>query len=72
MNHATRNNVYDDALNAFWEAVLQHYPQAETGDLSPWATVQLTLAAEIAIEEWVFNNVPTSETDTDNNQTKGD
>ena len=47
-----------DALNAFWEVVVRHYPQAETGDLSPWATVKLTLAAENAIEEWIDNNVP--------------
>jgi hypothetical protein len=52
----------DEALDAFWEVIVQRYPQAETGDLSPWTTIQLQIAAENAIEEWIDNNVPATTT----------
>ncbi len=55
--------LIDKALAAFWEVVGRRYLQAETGDLSPWATIKLTLAAENAIEEWIDNNVPSSDAD---------
>jgi hypothetical protein len=51
-------SVADDALEAFWQVVVQRYPQAETGDLSPMATIRLQTAAENAIAEWIDNNVP--------------
>jgi hypothetical protein len=41
-----------DALDAFWQIIVQRYPQAETGDLSPLTTFRLQQAAEAAIEEW--------------------
>jgi hypothetical protein len=51
------------ALEAFWQAVVDHYPRAETGDLSPLATLRLDEAAEAAIAEWIDNNVsPTTTT----------
>jgi hypothetical protein len=53
----------DEALDAFWEIVVRHYPQAKTGDLSPLTTIKLTIAAENAIEEWVWANVPSSDAD---------
>jgi hypothetical protein len=56
--------VIHDALTAFWEAVVRHYPQAVTGDLSPLATMQLSVSAENAIEEWIDNNVRSSDADT--------
>ena len=68
MTQLTIPALASEALNAFWEVVVRHYPQAETGDLSPWTTVKLTLAAENAIEEWIWANVPS----TTNNKTKGD
>src|SRR5262245_48091583 len=37
------------ALEAFWQVVVDHYPGAETGDLSPLATLRLEQAAESAI-----------------------
>ena len=58
MTKSTIAALANEALDAFWEVVVRHYPQAKTGDLSPWATVKLTLAAENAIEEWTCNNVP--------------
>jgi hypothetical protein len=63
MTTLTSKVLIDEALTAFWEVVVRHYPQAEIGDLSPWATIKLTLAAENAIEEWIDNNVPASDGD---------
>ena len=64
MTQLTIAALANEALNAFWEVVVRHYPQAESGDLSPWATIKLTLAAENAIEEWIGNNVPSSDANT--------
>jgi hypothetical protein len=50
----------DEALEAFWQVIVQRYPQAKTGDLSPLTTVRLQDAAEVAIEEWIWANVPTT------------
>jgi hypothetical protein len=47
----------NEALDAFWGAIVKRYPQATTGDLSPWPTMKLRMAAEDAIEEWIENNV---------------
>jgi hypothetical protein len=52
----------DEALEAFWRVIVQRYPQAVTGDLSPWATITLQTAAENAIAEWIDNNVPATTT----------
>jgi len=60
MTKSTIQVLIDEALTAFWDVIARHYPQAESGDLSPWATIKLTLAAENAVEEWVANNVPSS------------
>ena len=46
-----------EALDAFWEAIVRHFPQTTTGDLSPLTCVQLDQAAETAIEEWIMLNV---------------
>lgn len=53
----TNSELTDEALEAFWEVVVKHFPQATTGDLSPMRTIELSLAAEAAIEEWISNNV---------------
>jgi hypothetical protein len=58
MNKADLRFVTDEALYAFWEVIVKRFPQAETGDLSPGATIDLQMAAEEAIEEWINNNVP--------------
>ncbi len=55
-------SVTDEALEAFWRVLVQRFPQAETGDLSPWATITLSTAAENAIGEWIDNNVPATTT----------
>jgi hypothetical protein len=56
-------SVANDALDAFWAVVVRHFPTAETGDLCPWLTIQLQIAAENAIEEWADNNVPAAKGD---------
>jgi len=48
----------DKALDAFWDVIVQKFPEAKHGDLSPLATHHLTMAAETAIDEWIKNNVP--------------
>jgi hypothetical protein len=48
----------DEALDAFWEAIVRRFPDAVTGDLSPLTTIQLGTAAQEAVQEWVANNVP--------------
>lgn len=53
-------SVADEAMDAFWEVVVQRFPQAETGDLSPLTTHRFHEAAEAAIEEWVWANVPST------------
>ena len=52
----------DEALDAFWEAIVKRYPQATSGDLSPWPTMKLQMAAEDAVTEWIDNNVPAART----------
>lgn len=53
----------DDALHAFWEVVIRHFPTAATGDLCPWLAIRLQIAAENAIEDWVRRNVSTTKGD---------
>jgi hypothetical protein len=53
----------NEALDAFWQVIVKHYPQATTGDLSPLATFRLDQAAEAAIKEWIANNVTTQQSD---------
>jgi hypothetical protein len=60
IDEALLRSVTDDAEQAFWQAVLERFPQAKSGDLSPLTTVRLTIAAENAIEEWIHYNVPTT------------
>jgi hypothetical protein len=63
MTKSTIADLANEALDAFWEVVVRHNPQAKTGDLSPWTTIKLTIAAENAIEEWIWANVPSSDAD---------
>jgi hypothetical protein len=58
-------SVTDEALEAFWQVLVQRFPQAESGDLSPWATITLSTAAENAIGEWIDNNVPATTSEGD-------
>jgi hypothetical protein len=63
MSPAELRSAADEALEAFWQVIVKRYPQAKTGDLSPLTTVRLDTAAEAAIAEWVWANVPTTNND---------
>jgi hypothetical protein len=63
MTKSTIAALANEALDAFWEVVVRHNPEAKTGDLSPLTTVKLTIAAENAIKEWIWANVPSSDPD---------
>ena len=46
-----------DAEECIWESIVDNFPEAEGGDLSIGATIDLSMAIENAITEWVSNNV---------------
>lgn len=46
-----------EAIDAFWEKIVEHFPEARGGDLSPERTIRLQLMAEEAVKEWIANNV---------------
>lgn len=56
-------SVAGDALGAFWQVIVERFPNADSGDLSPGATFALSMAAEDAVREWLANNVTTQEND---------
>ena len=45
------------AEEAFWKVIVEHFPEATSGDLSPLRTVRFDDAVEDAVCEWVDNNV---------------
>ena len=55
--------VLQEADDAFWEVIVKRFPQATSGDLSPWATVRLREAQREAVEEWITNNVTIHQSD---------
>ncbi len=54
------STLTQEAEDAFWQVVVQHYPEATSGDLSPWTSFQFSQVAEQAIAEWIYANVPES------------
>ena len=50
------------ALDAFWQVIVRHFPEAKFGDLSPERTIGLHYAASIAIREWIGNNAEPQDT----------
>lgn len=53
----------NEALEAFWQVIVKHFPKATTGDLSPLTTFHLDQAAEAAVHEWISYNATTRESD---------
>jgi hypothetical protein len=51
-----------EALDAFWQVVVRHFPEAKSGDLSPERTIRLHIAASTAVREWICNNAKPQET----------
>jgi hypothetical protein len=51
----------EKAMDAFWQIIVEHYPTAESGDLSPLTHLAFDEAARTAVAEWVNGNVPKRE-----------
>jgi hypothetical protein len=49
--------LVERATDAFWEVVARHYPDAESGDLSPERTIVFHSLSGEVIREWIRNNV---------------
>lgn len=45
------------ALDAFWTAVAQQFPDASAGDMDPVSLMRFDDAARDIVKEWVHNNV---------------
>lgn len=50
--------IVDLAFVEFWDVIAKNFPEATSGDLFPWTSVQLTTSGEDAVREWVRLNVP--------------
>jgi hypothetical protein len=53
-------DLVHEAMHAFWDVVVSYYPEATSGDLSPLTTLHFEQAAETAVAEWIWANVPES------------
>jgi hypothetical protein len=49
--------LVEKATDAFWDVVVRHYPDAESGDLSPERTIAFHALSGEVIREWIRNNV---------------
>jgi hypothetical protein len=58
MTNEQLTDLTDDALHAFWQVIVERFPQAVSGDLSPITSFCLSQAAETAVSEWIDYNVP--------------
>jgi len=47
-----------DAQETFWSVVVNHFPEIETVDFPPEATIKFDAACEEAIRTWVEINTP--------------
>ena len=48
----------EDGMEAFFEQISEHYPEIESGDFPPLATVAIEKAMLEAAETWVLGNSP--------------
>jgi len=53
-----KQEVLEQALEAFWAEIAKNHPERETGDLSPNATYDLENWAQHAYECWLDINKP--------------
>ena len=49
----------DTAEDLFWNSIASDYPEAESGDLSPIAAIDLATAQRAAVTEWLELNADT-------------
>jgi arginyl-tRNA synthetase len=52
-----------DGEDAFWAAVAEQFPEAESGDLAPDAAFALKRAMKMAVRAWVDANVTSRDSD---------
>lgn len=45
------------AMAAFWASVAKDFPEAESGDFSPEATMSFEAACFTAVDRWAHDNV---------------
>ena len=57
------NDVIDDAEWAFWAIVAKAYPEAQSGDLSPMATIEFNAAIVTAVTHWLELNADPQESE---------
>jgi hypothetical protein len=60
MTNTAIETIADEAMDAFWQVIARHFPEAESGDLSPLTTIRFETAAKDAITEWILSNVPSA------------
>jgi hypothetical protein len=48
----------EQAIDAFWQVIVEQYPTAKYGDLSPLTHLAFHEAARNAVTEWINNNFP--------------
>jgi hypothetical protein len=49
-------DLTEHAMDAFWQVIVERFPEATTGDLSIDRTIRFSLAGEEAVREWIANN----------------
>lgn len=57
ISETTVREIADEALEAFWQVVVQHFPKAVSGDLHFEIVMKLQFAAEEALACWIDANV---------------
>lgn len=50
--------VVREAQEAFWAAVVKHFPECKTGDSEPLEALRFSMACEKAIKQWLTWNHP--------------
>ena len=51
------SNAVLDGEDAFWAVIAEQFPEAESGDLVPDASMALTRALEKAVRAWIDANI---------------
>jgi hypothetical protein len=57
------SNVLEAAETAFWKVVADSYPEATSGDFSPYASLKFSEATEAAVVDWLESNADNAEPD---------
>ena len=56
MNEGTFSAAVDAAQDAFWAAVVRHYPQVRSGDLDPETQSEFDALCTHVVAEWLAQN----------------